>query len=537
MVIRRFISNFLGAALAVCACATAVSQHKTTPSAIDSYTQSESLIRAHQWDRGLETIRQLLKEHPRDPKILNLTGIAWTGKGNLKEANTYFRQALQIDPEFVPSLKNLSVNEFTLGDLASADRHLQLALKHAPEDPVIDLYLGEIAYSKKNFKNSAMFLMRASQFLSRDPNLKAQLAVSLLETGKKEAAIVLTDDLEPNTLTPPTQFALGFTLAQSEMPDRAIPYFESLRKSDPDSYNTTYNLLVCYSGTKKYPEAIALANDEIARGNETSELDDVLADAYEGNKQTQKAIDTLRRAIALNPDDDNNYLDFSNICINHNDYDNGLKVIAVGLKVHPKSYRLIFERGILYAMEDRFNLAGDDFESSARLAPESNFGYVGMGVTYLETGNAAQAIKLLHTRLREKPNDASLLYLLGEALLRNGANEGQPAYAEAQTALEKSVRLDPHLCLPRVDLGEIYLGEGRYADAVAQLEEARKIDPKEKSAYSHLAVAYRRLGKTEDAKRIINLLKNIYQQEQGWTRTKMKSEGEASEGSSPGGSH
>ena len=537
MVIRPFISAFLGAALAVCVCATARSQHTITSSSIDLYAHAETLIRAHQWDRGLQTIRQLLKEHPSDPKILNLAGIACTGKRNLKEADTYFRRALQIDPEFVPSLKNLGVNEFTLGDLASADRHLQQALRHAPEDPVINLYLGEIAYSKKNFKDSAKFLTRASQFLSHDPNLKAQLAVSLLETGKQDAAIALTKDLEPNTLTPPMQFALGFTLAQSEMQDRAIPYFESLQKSNPDSYNTTYNLLVCYLRTKKYPEAIALANDEIARGDETSELDNVLADAYEANRQTQKAIDTLRKAIALDPDDDNNYLDFSNICINHNDFENGLKVIAVGLNVHPKSYRLIFERGILYAMEDRFNLAEDDFELSARLAPESNFGYVGMGVTYLETGNAAQAIKLLHTRLREKPNDASLLYLLGEALLRNGAKEGQPDYAESQAALEKSVRLNPRLCLPHVDLGEIYLDEGRYADAVAQLEEARKIDPKEKSAYSHLAVAYRRLGKTEDAKRILNLLKDIYQQDQGWTRTKMKSESKGSEAPSLGSSN
>jgi Flp pilus assembly protein TadD len=77
-------------------------------------------------------------------------------------------------------------------------------------------------------------------------------------------------------------------------------------------------------------------------------------------------------------------------------------------------------------------------------------------------------------------------------------------------------------------LGEIYVDEERYKDAINQLEQARAIDPKEKSAYSHLAVAYRRLGDTEDAKRVLGLLKDIYQQEQGWTHNRMKPENDSS---------
>jgi tetratricopeptide (TPR) repeat protein len=102
-----------------------------------------------------------------------------------------------------------------------------------------------------------------------------------------------------------------------------------------------------------------------------------------------------------------------------------------------------------------------------------------MGVTHLETGNASKAIDLLHQRLKQNPNDASRLYLLGEALIRNGALSGEPQYAEAQASFEKSVRLNPDLCLPRVALGEIYLDQERYQDAIVQLERARAIDPKE----------------------------------------------------------
>jgi cytochrome c-type biogenesis protein CcmH/NrfG len=138
----------------------------------------------------------------------------------------------------------------------------------------------------------------------------------------------------------------------------------------------------------------------------------------------------------------------------------------------------------------------------------------------------------LHQRLRQNPNDASLLYLLGEALMRNGAKAGEPQYAEAQASLEKSVRLDPDLCLPHVALGEIYLDQERFDDAIVQLERARTIDPKEKSAYSHLAVAYRRAGRPEEARRVLNILKGLHQAERGWVNEKMKTTNEDFPGSS-----
>ncbi len=91
--------------------------------------------------------------------------------------------------------------------------------------------------------------------------------------------------------------------------------------------------------------------------HETGELDNALAEAYEENHETERAIAALRRAIELNPENEDNYLDFANLCIDHRDFDNGLKVIAVGLNVLPNSSRLTFERGVLYAMQDRFDLA------------------------------------------------------------------------------------------------------------------------------------------------------------------------------------
>jgi tetratricopeptide (TPR) repeat protein len=496
------------------------SQQAVSPQS--EYDRAQDLVRAHRWDEGLAILEPELKRHPRDLKALNLAGLACTGKGDIHQADEYFRRALQINPTFVPALKNLAINEYTQHDIAAAAKHLGQASILQPDDPVVNLYLGEIAYANRDFKTAVEKLNAAQGFVSRSDQLKADLAISFLQTGKPADALVLMDELQPADLTPSTQFAAGLALAQDNLPDRAVVFFLILQKRFPDSYNTAFNLIQCYIASKRYPEAIALANQWISGGHDTSELENAVSGAYEHTHQTPKAIEALRRAIELDPENDDNYLDFANLCIEHRDFANGLKVMEVGLKVHPKSSRLIFERGVLYAMEDEFDRAEQDFEESARLAPATNFGFVGMGVTYLETGNAAKAIELLRQRLKQKPNDASLLYLLGEALMRNGAQPGDNPYREAQSAFERSIQFNGSLCLPHVALGEIYIDEGRFKDAVDQLEKARAIDPKEKSAYSHLAVAYRRLGDKENARRTLEMLKDLHEQEEGWMHNRMK---------------
>lgn len=516
--------------LAVSCYATAAAQTHSTPTEDPTsiYSQAEDLIRNHRWDQGLALLKQLLKREPNDLKTLNLTGLAYTGKGDPKLADEYFERILKISPGFVPALKNLAINEFGMGQLKTAERHLELAAKQSPNDPVINLYLGQMAYQQGNFQRSAKSLTRAGDFLLRNPNIVAQLIVSYLKINESQKAMGLLDRAPPESLDPQSQFALGVTLAETGHSEQAIPYFEKLRRSYPASYDAGYDLAICYLNAKQYPDAIAVAHQLITGGRETAELDNVLAEAYEGNKDIQPAIDALRKAISLDPQNEDNYLDFASLCIDHRDFNAGLTVLQIGLQIHPRSDRLFFERGILYAMQDRFDLAEKDFTRSSDLDPKNDLGYLGLGATYLEAGNAAQAVQVLKRRIQQKPNDANLLYLLGTALMRSGASPGSSAFAEAQTVLEKSVRLNPKLSLPHVSLGTIYLEENRPDAAADQFKQALLIDPGQRSALSHLAIAYRRLGQTENARNTRNSLKKIVENEQAIPKEKMKTVKEGS---------
>ena len=62
------------------------------------------------------------------------------------------------------------------------------------------------------------------------------------------------------------------------------------------------------------------------------------------------------------------------------------------------------------------------------------------------------------------------------------------------------MKLNPKFAPAQVNLGKIYVKENRLDDATSHLEQARALDPNDKSAYSQLAIVYRRKGKPDAAK-------------------------------------
>ena len=477
------------------------------------YQKAEMLVRQGQWDKGIMLLQSVIRADADNLKAHNLLGIAMTGKGDLARANEQFRRALKIDPQFYPALKNLAINELTLKDAAAAERDFTAALKLAPNDPITHTYLGEIAYGRRDYQKAATHLSTVGQLLLKDPNLTLHLTESFLETHEDERAADLLKRLNEQGLDPEKQFQAGVILARHEHYSQAAPFFQTVSDRFPDSYDAAFNLALCYVQMKRYPSAIEILERLRNRGRKTAELDNLLAEAYEDNKQTQEAINLLREATLLAPEDENNYLDLAALCIDHSAYELGIEVANVGLRYRPGSDRLVFQRGVLYALLNRFDRAEQDFDLASQMVPEKDLAYVGLGLTYMQTSNLPKAVAVLRQRAREKPDDYVLQYLLGEALIRLGVNPGEPSLAEARAALEKSVRLYDGFSRSHIDLAKIYLKENRVDEAIKHLEKARRLNTNEKAVYSQRATAYRREGRTEEAAAMLAVVKKLNDEE------------------------
>ncbi len=517
---NRLVSIAVSCFLLLCLTSLGASQ---TPSA---YTRAEALVKDGKFDAGIAILKDILQHDPGNLRAYNLMGIAFSSQGDLNAANQQYKKALQINPGFVPVLKNLAFNEIAERKFSEAQAHLISALKFAPNDPRIHADLGKIDYQKNDFASAAAHLSKAGPLLQQDSSLAAALVESYLQTdflaktvrsqtttSDQQRALDLLSQIDPARLTAQMQFRLGSILAREQFFHEALPFFQSVAAKYPDSYDVAFNLAVSQIETKQFVPAITTLNQIAERGHKTAELDNLLAEAYEGNKQTQEAINALREATQLAPNDEENYVDLAILCTDYDAFDLGLEIIEVGLTHLPNSERLIFQRGVIRAMQSKFDLAEPDFQLAAKLAPESNSIYVAMGISYMQTGDLPKAIEALHNRIRQKPNDYTLQYLLGEALIRSGVTPGEQTFSEAKVALQKSIALNPRFAASRTDLAKLYLQENRVDDALIQLEKAREIDPKEKSAYSQLALAYKRKGNAEHAGEMLKILNQLNDEE------------------------
>jgi len=230
---------FLIALLSLLAAAPAGLAQSSAPS---DYSRAEALVRQGQFDEGIAILRALLASEPRNLKALNLLGIALTQKGDLPAADLEYTKALEIDPRFYPALSNLAINEFTLKDFGDSEKHFQQAAKSKPGDPVVNSFLGKITFKRGDYVRAAQYLLKAESLFAQEPALAVALAQSELETGEDASALARLSQISAQSTPLRAQFQLGLALAGHDHFAEAIPYFESVQKQYPDSYDAAFNL-------------------------------------------------------------------------------------------------------------------------------------------------------------------------------------------------------------------------------------------------------------------------------------------------------
>ena len=291
----------------------------------------------------------------------------------------------------------------------------------------------------------------------------------------------------------------------------AIPHLLSARGRVSNEYAAGFNLALCYVGTGQSKQAIEVLNGFVNQGHDNTDVQNLLAQAYIGNSQSQAAFAALQKAATLTPQNEKLFSFVADACMSHQEYALGLKVVNLGLRNLPQSARLHYERGIFLAQLDEFDQAKPEFELARKLAPGSEIAYLSSAYEELFAGNISETIRVAREGVKRGYENYTLLTILGEALIRSGIVLGQAEFAEAQTALERSVALQPNDPNSQISLGKLYLIANRLDDAVADLERARQIDPNKPSVYANLAKAYQRRGDVQKAQDALAVLARLNQ--------------------------
>lgn len=302
---------------------------------------------------------------------------------------------------------------------------------------------------------------------------------------------------------------LGIDLTRQGKFTEAIQHFLAAQARVGDGFVLDFNLALCYVATAQFKPAIALLNNIRAGGRDATEIENLLAQAYIGDGQQDRAFEAFQSAVRMSPKDEKLYLYIADACMQSGNFEAGLKIVEAGIDRLPKSAPLHLDRGLFFVQLDRVDDAQRDLTDAAKLAPGSDIAYIATAQADLLSGDVSGAVQAGREGIRKPHLHFMLPAIFGEAVVRAGIDPQQPEFSEAVTALEKSTAERGSYSSAQLALAKLYLQENRIEDAIARLNIAGQLEPDNPAVYSNLVIAYRKRGDTTHAQEAASMLARL----------------------------
>src|SRR5258708_2293172 len=132
-----------------------------------------------------------------------------------------------------------------------------------------------------------------------------------------------------------------------------------------NEYAADFNLALCYVATGQPGQAIPILTALRDGGHDDVDVNNLLAQAYVGDEQNEKALEALQRASSFTPENEKLYLFVADACMEKREYELGMQVVDLGLHHLPNSARLHYQRGMFLALADEFDVGKKDFEQAS----------------------------------------------------------------------------------------------------------------------------------------------------------------------------
>jgi tetratricopeptide (TPR) repeat protein len=201
---------------------------------------------------------------------------------------------------------------------------------------------------------------------------------------------------------------------------------------------------------------------------QTSSALDSREDAYRANNvgvalleqfKYKEAADSFRRALQLDPKLSLARINLAIALYNLPDAAGAQREAQAAAVVAPEAPQPPYILGLLAKSQSRIDDAVASFQRVLKIDPSDVGANVNLGQVYSQQRKYTEAVAVFRTALAAEPYNATALYSLGTALLRAGQrDEGQQTIARFQELRQRG---------SATTLGQNYLDQGRYAEAVA----------------------------------------------------------------------
>lgn len=419
---------------------------------------------------GLETGMQ---QNPRDARFPYLLGQVYEQEAEFDLARQYYRQALQIEPEFTRptvALARLAERENKPGE---AIELLERAQDANQTDPATANDIGEM-YLRLGDTNRAVTAFRRSLELDQSqPFARINLTEYYLDTGQQERAIEYIDQMVDSGIdSPRVRFLNARALEGKGEYERGIEIMIELLDSDPDNADYMHMAGLLQFGAGNYEAAKTYFQSSFDAAPSMNE-----SLYYVGRSETElgnyaDAITALTTATQRSPK--GAYYYWLGVALEEGmqpaqallSYSQCIEDDIAWALENPEVFH---RRGALYYTRGLLGASYRDVRTALTLMPEHASASLTLGQVYFDNRRFAAAIAAMERSLELDPNQPGVHYSIALASLRSEDADLEKARVHFEAARDgghASMRPDLYR-----RLAYVYRDLGQREMAVEMLEE------------------------------------------------------------------
>jgi tetratricopeptide (TPR) repeat protein len=355
-------------------------------------------------------------------------------------------------------------------DYGRAILQFKNAAQVMPKDPEVYYQLG-LAYSDARDYNSAIIVFRKA--VSLNPNhMAAQLKISQIfaRTNDKEllkdAEDRLKNLMEARSVTPEMLNTLAFTELRLGNPENAVQILEQALAQSPGELTSTLLLAKTKLMNKDTKAAEEILKKACSTAPKSAEPRRFLGGFYFSQRRLPEAEAQFRQALEIDPKSAITLIDLSSLQLatgRKQDAEQTLKQAAAF-----DGYREVY--GLFLSQEGRYEEAIREFQRLAKAAPDDRLARTRLVGAYRLANQPAEAEKVLNQVLKKNAKDMDALLQRGEMFLGDGK------YIQAEADLNEVMHWQPNSAEAHYILAKLHQARGEGPSYRKELTESLQLN-------------------------------------------------------------
>jgi superkiller protein 3 len=257
------------------------------------------------YNRAIPVLESAAGYRPDSNGVLISLAIAYFDAQQYEKARGVARKALTIDPISAGAHQMLGKSYFMLGDVGNSIVELEKAAKFAPDDVDVAYTLGVAYLRNRQFAEAKQLYNSMIGRFGERPQLHMVIGRAYRQSGLlAESAEEFRRAIALDPHFPRSHYYLGITYLLDEGQSKIAEALEEFKievAANPDEFFANYYLGVVYNYQRKWEQAITYLQKAAKIQPDNPDPYFQLGQAYQESDQHDRAVEVLRRSIALNP--------------------------------------------------------------------------------------------------------------------------------------------------------------------------------------------------------------------------------------------